>query len=280
VSPGALELQAGIIVVCGGAIESPHLLFRSGHPNPYDVLGRGLVLHPSLPIIGLMDHDIVNYRGISGAIFSDHFYESHGFYFECLFGHPLYGSFVYPGIGVEHFELMLNFSRTAAFGVMLIDSVDSANRVQWDAANRKPVIRYRLGESDGTRLRFAATKAVETMFAAGAREVLLPSEEPVGPLPAPRFQAPEQASHCADLRFLPHVTTITSAHCQSTVKMAEDPRLGMVNSRGESHFVRHLLVCDSSVFPTSCGANPMISIMAMARYQARRLAAELPRYGL
>lgn len=280
VSPGRVQIQAGIVLLCAGAIESPTLLIRSGHPDPYNVLGRGLVLHPSLPIMALMDREIVNYRGISGAIFSDHFYQSHGFYFECLFGHPVYGSFIFPGIGTEHFELMLAFPRTAAFGVMLIDSVDPANRVQWDAIHRRAVIHYRLAQSDKGRLRFAATTAVEVMFAAGAREVVLPSEEPVGSLPAPRFRTAAEALYCADLRFLPHATTITSAHCQSTVKMGEDPRLGMVNSRGESHFARNLLVCDSSVFPTSCGANPMIAIMAMARYQARRLAAELPRYGL
>jgi choline dehydrogenase-like flavoprotein len=280
VAPGALDIQARIVVLCSGAIESPKLLMRSGYPDPYHILGRGLVLHPSLPIMGLMDQEIVNYRGISGAIFSDHFYESHGFYFECLFGHPLYGSFVFPGIGTEHFERMLTFPRTAAFGVMLVDSVDSANRVQWDSRHGRAVIHYRLAESDKARLRFAATRAVEVMFAAGARQVLLPSEEPVGPLPAPRFRAASEGSYCSELRFLPHATTITSAHCQSTVKMGEDPRRGMVNSRGESHFARNLLVCDSSIFPTSCGANPMISIMAMARYQGGRLAAELPRYGL
>jgi choline dehydrogenase-like flavoprotein len=60
--------------------------------------------------------------------------------------------------------------------------------------------------------------------------------------------------------------------------MGEDPARAMVNSRGESHHVRNLLVCDSSVFPESCGANPMLSIMAMARYQGRRIAAELARY--
>ena len=280
VAPGPLTIQARLVIACGGAIESPKLLLRSGHPDPHRILGRGLVLHPSLPIIGLMDHEIVNYRGISGTIFSDHFYEEHGFYFECLFGHPVYGSIVFPGIGAEHFELMLQYPRTAGFGIMLVDSVDLTNRVEWQSVERKALIHYRLGEADKARLRFAATKAVEVMFAAGAREVVLPSEEPVGPLPAPRFRGPEEASYCSALQFIPHATTITSAHCQATVKMGEDPRVAMVDSRGESHFVRQLLVCDSSVFPTSCGANPMISIMAMARYQGRRVAAELARYEL
>jgi len=276
----ACVIGAGMVVLSGGSIESPALLERSSHPDPQHILGTGLVLHPSLPVLGLMDREIVNYRGISGAIFSDHFYESRGFYFECLFGHPVYGSFVFPGVGAEHFELMLGFSRTAAFGVMLVDSVDLANRVHWDRMQRKAVIRYRLTDADKSRLRFAAQTAVEVMFAAGAREVLLPSEEPVGTLRAPRFQRTEQAALCAELRFRPHATTITSAHCQATVKMSEDPRLGMVNSRGESHAVQNLLVCDSSAFPTSCGANPMISIMSLARYQGRRVAAELARYDL
>ena len=52
----------------------------------------------------------------------------------------------------------------------------------------------------------------------------------------------------------------------------------MSNSRGETRGVRNLIVCDSSSFPTSCGANPMLSIMTMARYQARRIAGELARY--
>jgi len=280
VPPGPLQIAAGMVVLSGGSIESPALLERSSHPDPQHILGTGLVLHPSLPVLGLMDREIVNYRGISGAIFSDHFYESRGFYFECLFGHPVYGSFVFPGVGAEHFELMLGFSRTAAFGVMLVDSVDLANRVHWDRMQRKAVIRYRLTDADKSRLRFAAQTAVEVMFAAGAREVLLPSEEPVGTLRAPRFQRTEQAALCAELRFRPHATTITSAHCQATVKMSEDPRLGIVNSRGESHAVQNLLVCDSSAFPTSCGANPMISIMSLARYQGRRVAAELARYDL
>ena len=279
-SPGSVGINANMILVCAGAIESPLLLIRSGHPDPHRILGKGLVLHPSLPIIGVMNEKIVNYRGISGSVYSDHFYESHGFYFECLFGHPVYGSGLLPGIGVDHFELMLKYQRLAGFGVMLIDSVNLENRVNWEAASQKKRISYQLTSSDKKRLRFAAAKGVEIMFAAGANEVFLPSEEPVGPLSYPRFKNPKEAAYCEELQFLPHQTSITSAHCQATVKMGEDPRISMINSRGESHFVENLLVCDSSAFPSSCGANPMISIMTLARYQGKRIANELSRYNL
>jgi choline dehydrogenase-like flavoprotein len=275
VDPGDLHIRAPLVIVCAGAIESPVLLQRSGHPDPHQLIGRGLILHPSLPILGVMDAPLTNYRGISGSIYSDHFYLTHGFYYECLFGHPVYGSVVLPFIGVDHFDLMRQYPRIGGFGVMLVDTPSRANRVEWRAATAERRIFYELSAADRDRLRVAARAGVEIMFAAGAREVLLPSSEAIGPLPTPRFRRAEQAVHCDSLAFTPHQTTITSAHCQATVKMGEDPVNSVVDSRGRSHHVRGLVVCDSSVFPESCGANPMLAIMTLARYQGRRIAAEL-----
>jgi choline dehydrogenase-like flavoprotein len=280
VPAGDLHISSRLVLLCAGAIETPIVLMRSGHPDPYGVLGTGLILHPSLPIIGVMERPITNYRGISGTIYSDHFYRSHGFYYECLFGHPVYGSVVLPGFGASHFEQMLAFQRTAGFGVMLIDSSDPRNRVEWNRVRARTAIRYQLAGSDKARLRFAARAGVEIMLAAGAREAFLPSEERLGPRGVPRFRSAGEAAACDQLQFAPHQTTITSAHAQATLKMSEDPRRAALNPRGESHIVRNLLVCDSSAFPTSCGANPMVSILTMARYQGRRIAGELGRYDL
>ncbi len=278
VDAGNVDIVAPLVVVCAGAIETPVLLQRSGHPDPGSLLGRGLILHPGLPIVGVMDAPLTNYRGITGTIYSDHFFETHGFYYECLFGHPVYGSLVLPLIGAEHFDLMRQFDRIAGFGVMLVDSPQPVNRVAWHAPSGTRRIMYQLSDTDRDRLRFAARTGVEIMFAAGAREVLLSSTESIGPLSSPRFRTPAEAAHCAALAFGPHQTTVTSSHCQATVKMGEDPKRSMIDSRGESHYVRNLLVCDSSAFPDSCGANPMLSIMTMARYQGRRIAGELARY--
>ncbi len=272
VAAGRLRIDARLIIVSAGAIGTPELLQRSNHPDPHGRIGRGLVIHPSLPVIGVMDHPMENYRGIPGTIYSDAFAASHHFYLECLFGHPVYGSIVVPGTGSEHFEVLKNYARLGGFGIMLVDEVDDSNRVQWQQAEGRSRIHYRLTNADQERLRFAAARAVEVMFAGGATEVLLTSDE------MPRFRNAADASQCAKLRFDPYRTTITSAHAQATVKMSEDARLAVTSSRGESHQVRNLVVCDSSSFPASCGANPMLSIMTMARYQGRRIAAELERY--
>jgi len=276
VQPGRLRVRAKLVILAAGAIGDPLLLLRSGVPDPHEVIGRGLILHPGLPIIGVMDREIVNYRGVTGVSFSDHYAASHGFFLECLFGHPVYGSVTVPLLGDEHFAFMKNYPRLAGFGVMLVDSVDLQNRVEVTPATMR--IHYRLTDQDRQRLRFAAQRSVELMFAGGATEVLLASDEPIGPLARPRFRSAAEAVHLRELQFIPHRTTLSSSHCQATVKMSEDPRRGAINSRCESHSVRNLVVCDAASFPSSAGVNPMLSIMALARYQGRRIAAEWARH--
>jgi choline dehydrogenase-like flavoprotein len=276
---GPVRFRARLVIVSAGAIESAALLQRSGHPDPHGTLGRGLILHPSLGIVGVFDHDVGGSAGIEGTMYSDHFVAGHGFFLQCLFAPLGAGAATLPGFGAAHFELMRRVRRLGTFGVMLLDSVGPDNRVAWDPALGRARVFYRLSPEDRARLAFAAEQSVQVMFAAGAREVLLPSEEPLPPLDTPWFADRSQAALCRQLRF-GDATVLGSSHCQATAKMGEDPATSVVSSRCESHQIRNLIVCDSSSFPGSCGVNPMLSILTLARYQGRRLAAERARYGL
>src|SRR3989338_4009338 len=101
------------------------------------------------------------------------------------------------------------------------------------------------------------------MFAAGASKALLPSDEELDGFGPPIFTRNDQIGHVRKLGLISQQTTITSAHPQATVKMSEIPTKGYINSRCESHHVKNLIICDSSSFPGSCGANPMVSIMTL-----------------
>jgi choline dehydrogenase-like flavoprotein len=278
VPSGEIEFDAKVVIVCAGAIETPALLQRSQVPDPYDRIGRGLILHPSLPIAGVFDRVVNSYRGITGSYYSDHFYADKGFIIECLFDQPIDAALALPGFGARHFDLMRAYARLGGFGTMLVDSVTDSNRVTWNPSARGVDINYRLSEGDKGRLRFAAERMVEIMFAAGASEALLTSSERLTPSGDARFQSSRQAELCRRLEFIPNETLVTSAHAQASVKMGADPRQTMLSARGEVRGVYNLIVCDSSAFPTSCGANPMVSIMSMARYQGKRILAERQRY--
>jgi len=59
--------------------------------------------------------------------------------------------------------------------------------------------------------------------------------------------------------------------------MGEDRATSVVNSYGRSHDVRNLFIADMSVFPTSIGVPPQISIYTFARRTAGALGASLRR---
>jgi choline dehydrogenase-like flavoprotein len=279
VTPGSVEIEAKLVIVSAGSIESPALLQRSNVPDPRGLIGRGLILHPSLPIAAIFDRKISNYRGITGTYYSDYFYAQHGFMIECLFDHPIDAAIALPGFGAGHFDLMRAYDRLGGFGAMLVDTPAADNRVRWNAETKRAEIYYRLTAGDKERLRFAAARMVEIAFASGAKEAILTSTEALTPRGDARFRSADEASGCDALQFVPFRTLVSSAHAQATVKMSEKP-WGTVNSRGEVRGVKGAIVCDSSAFPTSCGANPMISIMSLARYQGRRIVAERHRYGM
>ena len=58
--------------------------------------------------------------------------------------------------------------------------------------------------------------------------------------------------------------------------LGADPRRAVVDVDGRHHHLRNLYVCDGSLFPTSIGANPQLSIYGFAA-RMRGLAAGLAR---
>jgi choline dehydrogenase-like flavoprotein len=57
--------------------------------------------------------------------------------------------------------------------------------------------------------------------------------------------------------------------------LGPDPRRAVVDTGGRHHHLANLYVIDGSLFPTSIGANPQLSIFAIAAKLATGLAATL-----
>ena len=55
--------------------------------------------------------------------------------------------------------------------------------------------------------------------------------------------------------------------------LGDDPRTSVVNPDGRTWDHRNLWVCDGSIFPTSGGVNPSLTIQAMALRTADRIEA-------
>jgi choline dehydrogenase-like flavoprotein len=111
----------------------------------------------------------------------------------------------------------------------------------------------------------------EIQFAAGALEVMPVHAQGVafGTLAAAR-----SAIAAFDLR--PLLTRVVSAHVMGGAAMGPDPRRAVVDTAGRHHHLANLYVIDGSLFPTSIGANPQLSIYGIAARLASAMTS-MPR---
>jgi len=62
------------------------------------------------------------------------------------------------------------------------------------------------------------------------------------------------------------------AHAMGTCRMGSDSRASVVNEFCQSHDVKNLFVCDTSLFVTGAGVNPTLTAMAIARRATEHIA--------
>jgi choline dehydrogenase-like flavoprotein len=61
-----------------------------------------------------------------------------------------------------------------------------------------------------------------------------------------------------------------------TLRMGSDPASSVTDAQGRFHDLDNLYACDGSVFPTSSGYNPTLTIIAVALRIAHGLAGTSP----
>lgn len=264
-----IEVEAQVVVLAAGAVASPDLLLRSGIADGSGQVGRNLHLHPSVMVAGSFDEDLQPYRGIPQSYYVDEFIDlaadpHRGVILMPITGFPILTSANLPGFGREHFEHMKTFSRTAGLLALLHDR--SGGRVSPGASPAKPKIEYALEADDAEQLADGLVHCAEVLFAAGAREVLVPYHRtPLRLAPGDDLGAIRRRG--VAIGEIP----IASTHPQSTCRMGGDPARSVVNAFGECHDVPGLFVADMSVFPTSLGAPPQITTAALADRTARHV---------
>jgi len=255
-----VRVDAQLIVVAAGAINTPQLLLHSGLANSSGQVGRNLHLHPSVLLAGIYDEDINGYRGIPQSYYVDEFINlekdpNSGYIIMPVYGFPVATASQLPGFGREHWEMMKNFHRMVGILVLMHD--ESAGEVRV-GRNGKPEIAYVVNEKERQLFIEGMKHCAEILFASGAKKVLVPYESPLWLKPGDDLRA-------IDARGLrPNDIPLASTHPQSTCGMGEDARRSVVNSWCQSHDLQNLFVCDMSVFPSSLGAPPQISTAAMA----------------
>ncbi len=273
-----IRVRARHYVLSAGAIGTPALLLRSGAPDPHRTLGRRTFLHPTVVSAAVMPQRVDGYAGAPQTIYSDHFLERGsidgpiGFKLEAPPLHPVLFGMTLPGFGVAHADAMGSFARTHVLIALLRDGFhpQSEGGNVGLRADGSPALAYPLTPFVWDGVRRALAAMAEIQFAAGATAVLPVHER------AQAFASWAKAKEAiAALPLEPLATRVVSAHVMGGCGMADAPARGVVDGLGRHFQLGNVSVHDGSVFPTSLGANPQLSIYALAARNATLLAGRL-----
>jgi choline dehydrogenase-like flavoprotein len=273
-----LRLRAKHYVLAGGAINSPALLLRSKAPDPNRLLGKRTFLHPTLISAAVFPQRVEGYAGAPQTVYSDHFLHTQaidgpiGYKLEAPPLHPVLLSTTMTGFGAQHAEMMRQFPHLQGMLALLRDGFhpDSQGGAVALAADGALVLDYPLDDPLWDGARRALLSMAEIQFAAGASAVQVAHET------APRYASWQAAKEgIAALPYRPHLTKVASAHVMGGCMMAGDPRAGVTGPDGRYHGLANLSVHDGSLFPTSIGANPQLSIYGITARLASNLAQAL-----
>jgi choline dehydrogenase-like flavoprotein len=246
-------------IVAGGALGTPELLLRSGLGGRR--VGHHLHIHPACWVGARYAEEVRGWEGVMQSYYVDE-WEEQRLLLEATFTPLAFGGAWLRGTGREHQRALLEFGRVGSIGVHLSD--ESGGRVGL-AGDGSLKARYRLSREDADRLVFGIARAAEIHFAAGAKEVY-PNIARAGVL------TPSRLAEFEATRFKPSELRLEAFHPMGTARIAAEGE-GVCAADGSVNGVAGLYVADASLFPTSVGVNPMMTVIAFAKRVAAGVAS-------
>ncbi len=257
----AIEIEAGSVFVCGGAIQTPAILRRSGITRN---VGNSLKMHPTVKVVARFP-ETVNSSAMEVPVHQVKEFAPR-FSFGCSISSTPYLALGLSDHPAHLGEVHANWPRMAVYYAMITG--EGSGSVRGVPGFSDALVRYAVTPQDLADLSDALRALCRLLFQAGA-EVLYPSVSSFQPLYTE-----------ADVARIPDGlpkgrTNLMTIHLFSTCPMGENPRLCATDSFGKVHGHDGLYIADASLLCTAPGVNPQGSIMAIARRNALKFLGQL-----
>ncbi|HEX6244701.1 MAG TPA: GMC family oxidoreductase N-terminal domain-containing protein, partial [Polyangiales bacterium] len=262
-----LTVEAKLVVLAGGAINTPAILLRSGI-DANQRTGKRTFFHPTVAVVGLHNELIEPFVGSPQYVHSEQFVERGADKMGMLIeGGPLFPMSiggVSPAVGKEkqaQMELLPHMSLTLA---LLHDGFDTSTKDEGGTVslkpNGQPRVDYVWSERFKEGLRTGAKALSRIQFAGGARQVI--TQHPL------YLNSPDDIDRALDgAGYEPNQMAVASAHVMGGCTMGVNERTSIVDSRSMRHHgFDNVFVIDGSVYPTSLTVNPQLSIYGLASW--------------
>jgi choline dehydrogenase-like flavoprotein len=249
-----IEVRANTFVLSAGAVSSSLILLRSGVGGKRT--GRHLSFNIGSPMTAVFNKEINAYRGLQIS----HYLKlspSRGYVIETWFNPPVAQALGMPGWFDDHFNNMLRYSRMSCTGVLV--GTESNGEVRRAGLIGRE-IDYVPTDGDLKKLLDGLVLSGQAFLADGA-ECVIPNT-----FDYHEFRSLDDLQRLYDLVKDSSDLTIGTGHPQGGNIVSANPELGVVDPQFKAYGYDNLFVSDASVFPSSLGVNPQLTVMALANY--------------
>lgn len=271
-APGTLEprgrvrITAKATVLAGGVIGTPILCQKSGLSHPG--IGANLRLHPSTVVAGDLDRPVLPWTGAAQGMHCLDLLD-YGIKLESLWADPALMAFRMPSMGKALKRQLARYDKMAIWDAW-VSGDDSVGAVRHIPGAPRPSIRFDFGAADVRRLQQATATLAEMLFAVGAVRVY----PGIHGLPQV-LESPAGLAELRNAKVGPQDLPIGSNHVFGTMAMGRDPARHPCEPDGRVRGVDGLFVSDTSLLPSSPGANPMLIVWALADRNAAAVAGSV-----
>ena len=265
-----LRVDAEVVVLAAGAIQTPLILQRSQVPDRSGQIGANLAVQPFVQVLARFPDPVYGFRGALVGVLVDEFVDSDGYNFWSGLAEP--EQLMIQGeqkAGKEHIEFMKSYKNMAALNAFSLDEGNGS--VAWEGGlyDGRKVIKWNPSRREFDNITRTTALAARIFFSAGADRVWLPTFER---LHADSVFELDQKLANVDYGIKGLYTyRMNSFSPHGTCRMGVDAYQSVVSPHGELHDVSGLYVADASMIPTPISAPPQWTTQALAHLVAERI---------
>lgn len=252
-----IKVRGKTFVVSAGAISSSIILLKS--KLGIKRAGMNLSFNVGSQMTAAFPHKIDSYDGLQISHYMKISPDT-GFVMESWFNPPMFQSTAMPGWFEDHYNNMKRYDRLACVG-LLVGSESNAQARVAGLTHREIV--YTPTRRDFQTLLTGLELSGEIMLASGA-ECVMPNT-----FKYYEFKNSQELKKLRDYVKDPSEITLGTGHPQGGNIISSSPATGVVSPEFKVFGYDNLFVSDASVFPTSLGVNPQLTVMGVADYSVQ-----------
>jgi choline dehydrogenase-like flavoprotein len=252
-----INITGNTIVVSAGAISSSLLLLRSGIGNGRT--GKNLCFNMGSPVTAVFKDKINSYEGLQIS----HYIQlspNQGFIVETWFNPPVAQALTMPGWFDDHFKNMHRYDHLSCAGILVPTQTNGEVKA---AGLFGRDVKYVPAKEDLQKLTEGLILAGKIFFAGGA-ETIMPHT-----FNYYEFKNEKELEQLREIVKKPGDLTLGTGHPQGGNGISKNKSKGVINPEFKVFGYDNLYVCDASVFPSSVGVNPQLTVMALADYSCQ-----------